>query len=91
MDIYCPTCGEPFDNDTLHEVAEEMDSTYAKVAADFRRRGCKALEEAWGPQPHCVPGNDGRTATASALYELMGDDMDGAAALFEDAEAMGLF
>ena len=29
MDIYCRKCGEPWDNDELHEQAAENGSTYA--------------------------------------------------------------
>lgn len=100
MDIYCPICAEPWDNDSLHDVADEnkriapaphtvgamvapVPTTYAGVATDFRKRGCKALESAFGPQSHCKPTP--RAATAAAIYELMGDDMDGAAVMFDDA------
>lgn len=88
MDIYCPTCTEPWDNDSLHEEASASGRTYAAVAADFCRQGCKALGEAFGPQPHCqasIP--DERVA---AVYGLLGDDMDGAAAMLEDLRGQGL-
>lgn len=32
MDLYCAKCGEPWDNDTFHDVADENGSTYAEVA-----------------------------------------------------------
>jgi hypothetical protein len=81
MDLYCPVCAEPIDNDEFHDVAAEIGSTYSAVAADFRERGCKALP---GSSTHCVPVQNDRTAAATAMYELLGDDMDGAAAMFED-------
>lgn len=35
MDIFCPICAEPVDNDELHVYAKDIDSTYRLVAADF--------------------------------------------------------
>lgn len=76
MDLYCSTCSEPVDNDYFHDVAAETGRTYSEVASDFRNRGCEALGDSHGegaPNPY-----------ASALYDLLGDDMDGAAAMMED-------
>jgi len=100
MDIRCPICTEPWDNDCLHDRAEELghrcdgirpDSPcadgcvkYTEVARDFRVRGCEALGTDHGDMR---PENGG---VASAIYDLMGDDMDGAASAFEDAEMLGL-
>jgi threonine dehydrogenase-like Zn-dependent dehydrogenase len=91
MDLYCPICHEPWDNDAFHEVAgeakEDGDSerdSYAKVAALFRTKGCgKAFYGTAYHNSHCkrVENEDGRL---SALYELLGDDMDGAASMIED-------
>ena len=83
MDIRCPRCLEPWDHDELHERAAELESTHDEVSADFRRRGCVAL----GGSP-CE--RDGRSDVAAIIYELAGDDMDGAASDFEDAEFLGL-
>lgn len=92
MDLYCPNCGEPWDNDSLHEEvtarreAGQFDVVYANVAAGFRQNGCKALETAFGPQ-ECQPANAHAAMSslyADALYDLLGDDMDGAAAMMED-------
>lgn len=80
MDIHCPKCGEPWDNDTLHEAAEEQDSTYQKVAKDFRARGCAAI--GWGT---CTSGtNDDQADRARMVYDLLGDDMDGAASILSE-------
>lgn len=99
MDLACPTCGEPWDNDCLHEEAGARESeglpgcTYHAVAREFRTKGCRALATAYGPQGHCQPYTDQsrdntfgltRSEAASALYELLGDDMDGAATMLED-------
>lgn len=86
MDLMCPRCGEPWDNDEFHEVAAETGSTYAKVAAEFRLKGCEALGTS-----HSTPSTEKdrtygltRQDAATALYDLLGDDMDGAAAMLDD-------
>jgi hypothetical protein len=79
MDLYCPRCAEPWDNDTLHDVAGELGSSYRAVAADFRRRGCAALGERCG---ELAPAS--ARAVIAAAYELGGDDMDGAMSDLED-------
>ena len=51
MDMICPRCTEPWDNDSLHEEVETRTSygltnddgtsaDYRQVAAEFRRYGC---------------------------------------------------
>jgi len=85
MDLYCIKCSEPWDNDEIHYYADEIDSTYDKVGADFRRRGCVALGGST-----CTPQRNSRTAAAEAMYDMLGDDMDGAAAMFEDMEYSGM-
>lgn len=95
MDLYCPKCGEPWENDSLHdEVAarqeEDIDATYKEVAADFRSRGCEVMK--FGFDGRCSAPSEGtdrtfgltRQAAASALYDVLGDDMDGAAAMLDD-------
>jgi hypothetical protein len=99
MDLYCPTCGEPWDNDSLHEEAEArkasqdaapagttftLGTTYTAVAADFRRKGCKALINAFGPQRQCEPNGSTQAQAAALVYELSGDDMDGAMSDMDD-------
>lgn len=129
MDIHCPVCGEPWDNDEVHEIAGERFRTeygysydhtrdgdperyrafYNQAAADFRQEGCKLFGTSHNePEcdghpagPHdpmgqtvycdgsCKVQRDkvfGLTAAeaSTALYDLLGDDMDGAAAMMED-------
>lgn len=84
MDLYCLRCGEPWDNDTFHDAAEEQDLSYDEVAARFRQKGCVAITEV-----ECKRRTSKRTLLASAMYDMMGDDMDGSAAMFEDAEYLG--
>ena len=93
MDIRCPICSEPWDLDTLHdEVTERFDDQarsetpyedlFGQVRRDFSRQGCEALGSR-----HAQTTAD---PIVSEIYALMGDDLDGAASLLEDAEALGL-
>ncbi len=82
MDLYCTRCGEPWDNDTFHEVAEEQDKTYTEVMRDFQQRGCVAT----GWVRECAPSPSMRTAVMDAMFDLLGDDVDGAAAMMADYE-----
>jgi len=81
MDVYCPTCAGQRDTDEFHEVAAERGTCYEVVAAAFRSTGCEALG-----MGKCKPSREtrGRAMAISALYDLLGDDMDGAAAMIED-------
>lgn len=72
---------------SAEDYAEQYPRAYEAVREDFTRRGCKALERAFGAAD-CEPTDRGRTA--AAVYDLLGDDMDGAAAMLEDAELLGL-
>jgi hypothetical protein len=82
MDIYCPICGEPWDLDSLREEAEFRKTSVGRVYRDFRSRGCFAM---WGAR--CAD------TTASPLiktvYDLLGDDLDGAAVELEDLMLSG--
>ena len=86
MDIYCKRCGEPWDIDYFHDVADDTGSTFDTVREAFYRDGCKALGET-----RCEASPSMRGDIAALAYELMGDDVDGAAAMLDDAEYMGLF
>lgn len=75
MDIYCPICGEPYDHDELHDVPGK---SYAEASREFIRVGCKVFDASHGVR-------DARRAeVASAAYAVLGDDLDGAAAMMED-------
>lgn len=62
---------------------------YDEVRADFQSKGCEGLT-CIGTKCSKKPDKQ-RAMAASAMYDLLGDDMDGAAAMLEDAEAMGIF
>lgn len=86
MDIYCPKCAEPVEIDYLHDIADEHGTTFTKVLHRFQSYGCKAIDA------KCNPRKDhGRASAAAALYDLLGDDIDGAASMLEDFEMMGGF
>jgi hypothetical protein len=60
---------------------------FDEVRRDFVRRGCVALG---GSAEWCKPRQSANNREiAQAIYDIMGDDIDGAAAAFEDAEYMG--
>ncbi len=98
MDVRCPKCNEPWDNDELHEtIAEDWYRAhseadlptgdayrplYTAIVARFQQVGC----EVFGTSHADTEANPG----VALIYELLGDDMDGAASLIEDAEAGGL-
>lgn len=90
MDVYCPRCGEPWDMDSIRtEVAERLrvdstaTATFESVSAEFRTSGCVALNAAFGTTT-CESQDNDRAAIAAALYDVLGDDMDGAASMFDD-------
>lgn len=95
MDIYCPKCGEPWDNDCLHEEADERKNLqlpgadYTTVARQFASKGCAALSAAYGPV-ECTPNNSLRAMASDAMFDLMGDDVDGVASMMDDFDYMGL-
>jgi len=90
MDIYCPVCGEPWENDTLHDYAEESESTYKAVYSKFFSDGCGEAFKTWGITCERNDANAGRAYISSVMHDLLGDDVDGIMSSMEDAEAWGL-
>lgn len=86
MDIYCPNCGEPWEIDTLHEYAEESSSTFTSVMRVFQSDGCSTAFNDWGVTCEKSEENSERAMIASIAYEILGDDIDGAASMFDDWE-----
>lgn len=88
MDIYCLTCGEPWELDTFHEAAEDLkairavngtlltyDEVLAEVRADFTARGCAAFRGTCNPD------------TIAEMEEAYGADMRRAlAAIYDEAD-----
>lgn len=81
MDLHCPRCGEPVDNDELHAVAEETGNTYSSVLAAFRHTGCPALP---GGRHNLETIGSDLAILSAAAFDLMPDDPDGVAAMIED-------
>lgn len=85
MDMICPICREPWDNDELHEaVAEGKYPNYDAAYKAFRTKGCGEVYE----NTACKP--DAGTAARLEVADLLGDDSDGYMAMMEDADAMGV-
>jgi len=88
MDIYCPKCGEPWDLDSIHEIADQDECSFDQARVRFRREGCVAL----GTSHSDDTDSGGLRALASgALMDLMGDDMDGVASMLDDFDYVGDF
>lgn len=87
MDIYCPICSEPVAVDEFRYVADERGLPASQVRAEFYQDGCVALLSRCNAS---TVGSD-RGRIASELYALLGDDIDGAASLLDDIDALGIF
>lgn len=103
MDIKCSNCLEDWDLDSLHDaIAIDYDSTnytpaeyatlYSNARKAFSRLGCAFMEYGnAATTKNCEPAERGARTIVSEVYDLLGDDMDGAAAMLEDADMMRLF
>jgi hypothetical protein len=96
-DIYCVSCGEPWDTHTLREEVQARradgdrrphEEVLLEVSRDFRRRGCAALAATGGRRcrPAETPAMQRTADLFAAIYELLGDEeiADGAAFALED-------
>lgn len=78
MDIKCKVCREPWDMDSLHDlVAEGRAANFDEAREWFYRDGCEAFGSSHGE----IAANGD---AIGMLQELLGDDVDGLAALTED-------
>lgn len=70
--------------DGLHEIAEEDGISWKEARVKFNELGCKAFD---GGSHSAMTDRRTDTALASAmLFDLLGDDIDGIAAMMEDME-----
>lgn len=76
MDILCPVCAEPWDSYELHEEAEFRGVSYTTIYRKFKREGCAVFGERHS--------SNKAPAEIAELYNLMGDDVDGAIGLLDD-------
>jgi hypothetical protein len=91
MDIKCRICGEPWDMDCIHEaIAEDIsrDAVRAMSQEMYEKEFYNPKKEAFFSKGCSVLG--GRCSSTKAdpivgmLYEVLGDDLDGAGAMMED-------
>ena len=84
-DIYCRNCGEPWDADELHYVAEENGRTWDEVRELFARNGCAVFETV------CSTSSS-EPSVIGEVFAVLAElgDFDGAIADVEDLRAMGL-
>lgn len=75
-DIYCSTCGESWDMDSIHDI--EGDS-YADKMNKFMHAGCGALDANCNEE-----GNEEVSSAMLIAHDLMGEDVDGIASMMED-------
>jgi hypothetical protein len=93
--LICPVCGEEYDLDDLHEEVTErrfkgLQASFSTVVRQFQREGCSvALRASQGPLS-CLrsPETAELAAVAASIYELLGDDIDGAINEIEDYRLM---
>ena len=79
MDIRCPRCGEPWDTYEFHDVPG---MTYKQALDLFYKKGCGVV---FSGKP-CQANNSLSAQKAKVLREVLGDDVDGIAAMTEDFE-----
>lgn len=88
MDLYCGICSEPFDNDSLHDIVDEgRYGSYAEAASAFRSKGCAAF----GTGHNEDMRDNFKSQVASALMDVLGDDMDGFSSTMDDFDYIGAF
>lgn len=98
MDIYCLTCGEPWDIDSIHYIIAEnnpdkpwvkdnkyndkmYETDFWKPAyREFQNKGC----EFFGISHNKQPVDEVRNNIRAELSLMLGDDVDGLAAMYED-------
>lgn len=89
MDLLCPRCSEPWDLEELHHVYRGDDHIpFDDARQMFYKIGCAAMDG--DTVPSCNERVTLTTEATSVIYELLGDDVDGAAALLDDFEYMDM-
>lgn len=83
-DIRCVKCGEPFDQDELHDW---NDKSYTENLHAYQREGCGALDLTC----NTIAGANGDAVmVASTLYDILGDDIDCMEDMMDMARDLGL-
>jgi hypothetical protein len=91
VDIYCVRCGEPWELDTFHDIADERGVTFAVAVEEFQRAGCVATGWVSGCDRATGGAAAARAGAMSVLCELLGDDVDGIASEMADWDAADVF
>ena len=91
VDIYCVKCGEPWELDTFHDVADERGVTFSVAVEEFQRAGCVATGWVSGCERATGGAAAARAGAMSVLCELLGDDVDGIASEMADWDAADVF
>ncbi len=75
-----------------HDIAKATDRTYQEVMQSFTKIGCAAFSEGMegivADVKNCVDADAKPDEGIQTIYELLGNDMDGAASLIEDFGAV---
>lgn len=101
-DAYCLHCGEPWDTYEFHDIAVQYDVKYRDIWSKFKQVGCGLFDGAWGDpiiqfaelekcktEEPCE--SKGFLEGAAVIYELSGNDSDGAISGVEDMRRAGMF
>jgi hypothetical protein len=86
MDVYCKRCGEPIDIGEFPYIADDEGVPVAELRRAFTEKGCIAL----GYPCNTLTLPNGTTVWVDEVYQLAGDDFDGAAADLDDLRSMGV-
>lgn len=84
-DIYCPKCGEPFDQAELHDW---NDRSYTENLRAFQTDGCEGIDMRCNDVPNAT-GTD-TAMVAGILYDMLGDDIDCMEDMMDMARDFGL-
>lgn len=85
MDIYCLKCGEPWDIFSVQDDKTDFQFSEINTGKIIECPCCKG---------QTVDLSDKAKATLKCMYELadvLGEDIDGLASMYDDIECMGLF
>ena len=92
MDLFCISCGEPWDISCIAEVKHGEDNDPAwKLTKSGYPQTCPCCPKGKDGLPEKQGKKNSRAAAASIVADLLGDDIDGAACLLEDGELLGFF
>lgn len=93
MNLYCQKCAEPWDfwhvqdDDGMDAEREDYGLNGEKPSVRFKKgEGCPACH--WGKTAPKTPNL--RSQAMKTVMNILGDDIDGAAAIMDDFDAIGM-